>query len=104
MPVRFGRPQNPDPRRPSASAPPGGNRLHPVDPCLTIHTPQMRRPSIPIKALHFTHHQPDSVSMIPEAFWQEILPPDSCTTGGYPARFEDGRILLLPLRPLSQDG
>jgi adenine/guanine phosphoribosyltransferase-like PRPP-binding protein len=42
--------------------------------------------------------------MIPEAFWQEILPPDSVTTGGYPARFEDGRILLLPLRPLSPDG
>jgi adenine/guanine phosphoribosyltransferase-like PRPP-binding protein len=38
--------------------------------------------------------------VIPELFWQEILPPDAQTAGGYPARFEDGRILLLPIRPL----
>jgi len=38
--------------------------------------------------------------MDPESFWQEILPPDAPTAGGYPARFEDGRILLLPIRPL----
>ena len=28
---------------PIASNPPGGNRLHPIHPCLTIHRPQMRR-------------------------------------------------------------
>jgi len=39
--------------------------------------------------------------MIPELFWQEILPPDANGVGGYPARFEDGRILLLPIRRLS---
>jgi adenine/guanine phosphoribosyltransferase-like PRPP-binding protein len=38
--------------------------------------------------------------MLPEMFWQEILPPDTVATGGYPARFEDGRILLLPIRRL----
>jgi adenine/guanine phosphoribosyltransferase-like PRPP-binding protein len=38
--------------------------------------------------------------MNPESFWQEILPPDAPAVGGYPARFEDGRILLLPIRPL----
>jgi len=38
--------------------------------------------------------------MIPELFWQEILPPDADTAGGYPARFADGRILLLPIRLL----
>jgi len=38
--------------------------------------------------------------MNPESFWQEILPPDAITVGGYPARFEDGRILLLPIRRL----
>jgi adenine/guanine phosphoribosyltransferase-like PRPP-binding protein len=38
--------------------------------------------------------------MIPENFWQEILPPDAVTEGGYPARFPDGRILILPIRPL----
>jgi adenine/guanine phosphoribosyltransferase-like PRPP-binding protein len=38
--------------------------------------------------------------MLPEMFWQEILPPDAVATGGYPARFEDGRILLLPIRRL----
>jgi adenine/guanine phosphoribosyltransferase-like PRPP-binding protein len=38
--------------------------------------------------------------MTPESFWQEILPSDVDTAGGYPARFEDGRILLLPIRPL----
>lgn len=42
--------------------------------------------------------------MTPEAYWQEILPPDADAdvdaVGGYPARFEDGRILLLPIRPL----
>src|ERR1700722_14475661 len=38
--------------------------------------------------------------MNPESFWQEILPADAPTHGGYPARLEDGRILLLPIRPL----
>ena len=38
--------------------------------------------------------------MTPELFWQEILPPDAQAAGGYPARFADGRILLLPIRPL----
>ena len=38
--------------------------------------------------------------MSPELFWQEILPADACTQGGYPARFEDGRVLLLPIRHL----
>ncbi len=38
--------------------------------------------------------------MNPESFWQEILPPDAVAAGGYPARFDDGRILLLPIRPL----
>ena len=38
--------------------------------------------------------------MNPESFWQEILPPDAVTFDGYPARFEDGRILLLPIRHL----
>jgi hypothetical protein len=28
--------------------------------------------------------------MIPELFWQEILPPDAHTVGGYPVRFADG--------------
>jgi len=28
------------------------------------------------------------------------LPPDAATDGGYPARFDDGRILMLPVRPL----
>ena len=36
----------------------------------------------------------------PEAFWQEILPPGEESAGGYPARFADGRILMLPVRPL----
>jgi adenine/guanine phosphoribosyltransferase-like PRPP-binding protein len=36
----------------------------------------------------------------PESFWQEILPADAPTHGGYPARLEDGRILLLPIRHL----
>jgi adenine/guanine phosphoribosyltransferase-like PRPP-binding protein len=39
--------------------------------------------------------------MRPESFWQEILAPDAVSVGGYPARFEDGRILVLPIRPLS---
>ena len=39
-------------------------------------------------------------SPTPESFWQEILPPDAVAVGGYPARFEDGRILLLPIRRL----
>jgi adenine/guanine phosphoribosyltransferase-like PRPP-binding protein len=39
--------------------------------------------------------------MIPEEYWQAILPPDTSTADGYPARFEDGRILLLPIRPLA---
>src|ERR1700683_947580 len=38
--------------------------------------------------------------MSPESFWQEILPADARTQNGYPARFEDGRILLLPIRHL----
>lgn len=38
--------------------------------------------------------------MNPESFWQELLPPDALTDGGYPARFADGRILMLPIRPL----
>jgi len=38
--------------------------------------------------------------MSSEAFWQEILPPTTQTASGYPARFDDGRILLLPIRPL----
>jgi adenine/guanine phosphoribosyltransferase-like PRPP-binding protein len=41
--------------------------------------------------------------MLPESFWQEILPPGSIVSGGYAARFDDGRILALPLRPL-EDG
>ena len=36
----------------------------------------------------------------PESFWQEILPVDAVTAGAYPARFDDGRILLLPSRVL----
>jgi adenine/guanine phosphoribosyltransferase-like PRPP-binding protein len=36
----------------------------------------------------------------PENFWQEILPPGAPAQGGYPARFADGRILILPIRPL----
>ena len=35
-----------------------------------------------------------------EDFWQEILAPDASVEGGYPARLDDGRILLLPIRPL----
>jgi adenine/guanine phosphoribosyltransferase-like PRPP-binding protein len=38
--------------------------------------------------------------MRPELFWQDILPPDTSAACGYPARFDDGRILLLPIRPL----
>ncbi len=38
--------------------------------------------------------------MTPESYWQHILPADAAVRGGYPARFEDGRILVLPLRPL----
>ncbi len=38
--------------------------------------------------------------MRPEDFWQAILPPDAPGEGGYPARFADGRILMLPIRPL----
>ncbi len=33
-------------------------------------------------------------------YWQEILPPEAVAHGGYPARFADGRILVLPIRPL----
>jgi adenine/guanine phosphoribosyltransferase-like PRPP-binding protein len=37
----------------------------------------------------------------PESFWQELLPPHAAAVdGAYPARFDDGRILMLPLRPL----
>ena len=41
-----------------------------------------------------------------EHFWQEILPPDADMSaladlrGGFPARFEDGRVLVLPIRHL----
>jgi adenine/guanine phosphoribosyltransferase-like PRPP-binding protein len=38
--------------------------------------------------------------MTPESYWQEILPAGAPSVGGYPARFDDGRILLLPIRPL----
>src|SRR6202050_400769 len=38
--------------------------------------------------------------MSPESFWQELLPADAPTHGGYPARLGDGRILLLPIRHL----
>jgi adenine/guanine phosphoribosyltransferase-like PRPP-binding protein len=38
--------------------------------------------------------------MFPEDYWQEILAPDAVAEGGYPARFADGRILVLPIRPL----
>jgi adenine/guanine phosphoribosyltransferase-like PRPP-binding protein len=38
--------------------------------------------------------------MTPDAFWQEILPPDAKPAGGYPARFRDGRLLVLPVRTL----
>jgi len=36
----------------------------------------------------------------PESFWQEILPPGTAVDEGYAARFDDGRILVLPLRRL----
>jgi adenine/guanine phosphoribosyltransferase-like PRPP-binding protein len=39
-------------------------------------------------------------ALIPESFWQEILPADALAEGGHPAHFDDGRILLLPIRPL----
>ena len=42
--------------------------------------------------------------MNPHHFWQEILAPadDAHAFGGfYPARFDDGRILRLPVRPLA---
>jgi len=38
--------------------------------------------------------------MMPESYCQEILAPDAVAVGGYPARFDDGRILLLPIRHL----
>jgi adenine/guanine phosphoribosyltransferase-like PRPP-binding protein len=38
--------------------------------------------------------------MSPEDYWQEILPPHAIAQGGYAARFDDGRILVLPIRPL----
>jgi adenine/guanine phosphoribosyltransferase-like PRPP-binding protein len=38
--------------------------------------------------------------LAPETFWQALLPADTVTQGGYPARLDDGRILLLPIRPL----
>src|ERR1700683_2199886 len=38
--------------------------------------------------------------MSPESFWQELLPADAPTHGGYPARLGDGRPLLLPIRHL----
>lgn len=43
--------------------------------------------------------------MRPEAFWQEILPEDAAPAppwrAGYPARLPDGRVLMLPIRPLA---
>lgn len=43
--------------------------------------------------------------MQPHAFWQTILPADAAPpppwTESYPARLPDGRILLLPIRPLA---
>ena len=42
--------------------------------------------------------------MNPEDFWQEILPAGAVPVGGYPVRFDDGRLLLLPLRRLPQGG
>jgi adenine/guanine phosphoribosyltransferase-like PRPP-binding protein len=36
----------------------------------------------------------------PEHFWQEILPAGAAAEGGYAAQFEDGRILVLPIRHL----
>jgi adenine/guanine phosphoribosyltransferase-like PRPP-binding protein len=38
--------------------------------------------------------------MNPEDYWQRILPPTARPTAGYPAAFDDGRILPLPIRPL----
>jgi adenine/guanine phosphoribosyltransferase-like PRPP-binding protein len=38
--------------------------------------------------------------MLAEEYWQEILPPDALVASGYPARFDDGRILVLPIREL----
>jgi uncharacterized protein (DUF952 family)/adenine/guanine phosphoribosyltransferase-like PRPP-binding protein len=40
----------------------------------------------------------------PEDYWQDILAPGPVTAGGYPARFDDGRLLLLPLRRLPRGG
>jgi adenine/guanine phosphoribosyltransferase-like PRPP-binding protein len=40
------------------------------------------------------------VAPAPQTFWQEILPASEITVDGYPARFDDGRILLLPIRRL----
>jgi adenine/guanine phosphoribosyltransferase-like PRPP-binding protein len=40
------------------------------------------------------------VAPTPETFWQEILPASQSAEGGYPARFDDGRVLLLPIRRL----
>lgn len=40
------------------------------------------------------------MALTPETFWQEILPASEIAEGGYPARFDDGRILLLPIRRL----
>lgn len=45
-------------------------------------------------------HLAAATQLTPETYWQEVLTPDSPTVGGFPARFEDGRILLLPIRPL----
>ncbi len=38
--------------------------------------------------------------MTPDAYWQELLAPESIPLDGYPARFDDGRILVLPIRKL----
>ena len=42
----------------------------------------------------------DGSTLKPEDFWQEVLPAGAITDGGYPARFDDGRVLVLPIRPL----
>lgn len=42
--------------------------------------------------------------MRPDAYWQELLPQDAAPPppwhAGYPARLPDGRVLILPIRPL----
>jgi hypothetical protein len=59
-----------------------------------------RREFHPLLLANASQHLAKAARMIPESFWQEILPPGAPVAGGYPARFADGRILLLPVRPL----